>query len=834
LLPSSVAAQTVIGELDTVTVPGSQSSPWNIPDVSSDSSDLQIYGALVIRDGGVVNSPSTSVESVDKRDSVATVTVSGPGSVWNTGDLNIATDQRVTWGNATLAIDSGATVNSGVVRVALSGSALGPYPEVFASATLRGTGTEWNARSLWLGVGGVPGAKASLVVSQGGILNTAELSQVGHYYATRFSGAFSDSSLAITDADSRWNAHGGVAIERGSQVTVASGGTLSAPFVRLTPGSTGIPFPQSTIGGVLNVGGAVGADLKPLAATLPGNLDVPVIEFASRTGTLNFNHTSTDYVFNGRLVETDIGQLSSFGQVGVYSGTTRLTADSSAFGGTTTIAGGRLLVDGKLGGRILVNNGVLGGNGEVGSIEVGAGGTLAPGSSIGQMSVNGDLTFNPGSVFQVEVTPEGASDQVGVSGKVVINGGSMVSLGNRPEFLPFTQYTILTAGGGVSGTFAEATNNYAFLRAALSYEPTTVKLQLIRNDISFSSIGITPNQQAVAAGAESTGPGHPLWNAVAVMDPASARAAFDLISGEIHAGTQAALIEDGLVIQQTVLGAFDAHKERKGAWAKVFGSRAETDADGNAGKLERDSAGLLIGGDIALGDAWHLGGLIGSGRTRNDIDERNSNSESDSVSAGIYADAQWEAGWRLRLGGIRTRHDIDSRRQLDVSGIGNQFTASTEARTTQFFGELGYPFGAGAFAFEPFLGLSQVRLDVDAFAESGGVGALQSNDSESVTRYAMLGLRLTRESAGAGRWHIGSSLAWRHASGDLEPVSVLRFDGGQAFAIQGVPMSQDHAVVEANVATKLTDRVYLGASYLGQIASNAEDHGAALWLNARF
>ena len=64
--------------------------------------------------------------------------------------------------------------------------------------------------------------------------------------------------------------------------------------------------------GTLNIGAGAG---NPAAA--PGTLTAPSLAFGAGTGTLNFNHTSADYVF--------APAISGNGTVNVLAGTTTLT-----------------------------------------------------------------------------------------------------------------------------------------------------------------------------------------------------------------------------------------------------------------------------------------------------------------------------------------------------------------------------------------------------------------------------------------------------------------------------------------------------------------------------
>src|SRR6478609_11293559 len=75
-----------------------------------------------------------------------------------------------------------------------------------------------------------------------------------------------------------------------------------------------------------NIGAGAGAP-----APAPGTLNTPSVAFGAGAGTINFNHTSTDYVF--------APTISGTGTVNVLAGTTRLTAANSYFGATNVNAG---------------------------------------------------------------------------------------------------------------------------------------------------------------------------------------------------------------------------------------------------------------------------------------------------------------------------------------------------------------------------------------------------------------------------------------------------------------------------------------------------------------
>lgn len=77
-------------------------------------------------------------------------------------------------------------------------------------------------------------------------------------------------------------------------------------------------------------------------------------------------------------------------------------------------------------------------------------------------------------------------------------------------------------------------------------------------------------------------------------------------------------------------------------------------------------------------------------------------------------------------------------------------------------------------------------------------------------------------------------LGWRHAFGDNRPLVMNAFAGGDPFAIAGLPIAKDAAVIEAGFDLAITRNTTLGVSYSGQIAGDAHDHGFKAELGVRF
>ncbi|RDJ19606.1 autotransporter outer membrane beta-barrel domain-containing protein, partial [Bosea caraganae] len=490
---------------------------------------------------------------------------------------------------------------------------LGFFGGSSGTATIDGAGSNWTAN----GAISVGGSGAGTLT----ITNGATVQDAGGYIA----GGASPGDVTVSGAGSSWiNTSLVVGINGPASLTIADGGTVSAGTATLAS--------TASSSGTLNIGAAAGS-----AAAGAGRLDAAALQFGAGAGTIVFNHTDANYSFDAAL--------SGSGTINQLAGNTTLTADSSTFAGAANVLGGRLAVNGSLANTSVAvsGTGILGGSGRVGAVDVQAGGTVAPGNSIGTLNV-GSITFAVGSTYQVEVNAAGQGDRIVAAGLATLNGGTVGVLAGAGNYPLSTRYTILTANGGVSGQFAAVTSNFAFLTPALSYDATNAYVTLDRTaappdpsvpekpqPIAFASVAATRNQAATAGAVESLGSGS-VFDAVLFQSAEGARAAFDALSGEIHASAKGVLVEEGAALRDAATGrlrsAFGAvgaaqmatmnygftadlapsatgpmpklRSDRFALWGQGYGSWGRSESDRNAGKLTRSSGGLMVGGDVAV------------------------------------------------------------------------------------------------------------------------------------------------------------------------------------------------------------------------------------------
>jgi outer membrane autotransporter protein len=515
----------------------------------------------------------------------------------------------------------------------------------------------------------------------------------------------------------------------------------------------------------------------------------------------------------------------------------------STLTGATTVAAGRLAVNGALAGSVVTvaNGATLGGNGTVGGIVAQTGSNVGPGNSIGALTVAGNYSAAAGSLYQVELDGAGHADRLNVTGTATIADGAIINVtktDNAPIALG-TQYTVLTAAGGVSGAYTVSGDNAAgpFTALNLTSDAHDVYLTYTQTH-TFASAGGTPNQIATAGGADSASPGSGVVAALlGLPSVAAAQGAFDQLSGEGYASLKTAQIENSRFPREAALQRLDvgARQGSDGSlpsfWGQAYGSWGTTDGNTNAATLGYSSRGVFGGVDLPVFQSWRVGMLAGYSRDSQNVSSRDTATVSDSYHLGGYAGTQ-SGPFAVRLGVAYSWHDVTSARTVSFGGFSNQLTGFANDGTAQAFGEVGYHVQAYQIDLEPFANIATVSLQSGGFAETGGAAALTIKGDNANVTFTTLGLKGAYGlSLGDTMLTAHGSLGWRHAFGDLLPSSVMSFQTGNAFTIQGVPVAQDGLALDAGFDLPVARNILLGVTYSGQFASAAHDNAVKLNLD---
>ncbi|ABB74781.1 Outer membrane autotransporter barrel [Nitrosospira multiformis ATCC 25196] len=525
-----------------------------------------------------------------------------------------------------------------------------------------------------------------------------------------------------------------------------------------------------------------------------------------------------------------------------------LSGDSGASGVHSTARSSILAVNGMADGILhVLHHASLHGTGHIGATRVE--GTVSPGNSIGMLTVHGNYVQLNGSTYEVEIHPDGASDQVIVTDLADIQGGTVSVIPAGEEFTPGSRFTILTANSGLTGKFDSLT--HGLINLGISYDPTHVYLDVLR----FCDIGETPNQCATGSAAERLGGGNPIYRAIVHQpDQESVRQAFNSLSGEGHASIQGIIIEDSRFIRESVsdrvrqafhlVGAqssdtpghiLQQNSAADGAlWGRVLGSFGHRDGGLNAARIGRALAGIFVGGDMRIADKFLLG--VAGGYTQGSYEgARLFTASSDNYHVSVYGGGQW-GPLGLRAGSAYIWHDLETGRDVIFPGFSNHLNAEYNARGIQVFGEVGYGLPLNFISLEPFARLAYINLRTKGFQERGGISSLRSGSSQQDTAYTTLGINVAKTLSRLEKivTTLRGSIGWRHAMGEMTPVSTFAFANGSSFATTGVPIARNGIVLTGGVDAHVFGTATLGIYYQGQILHNIADHGVRANLSWKF
>jgi uncharacterized protein with beta-barrel porin domain len=146
----------------------------------------------------------------------------------------------------------------------------------------------------------------------------------------------------------------------------------------------------------------------------------------------------------------------------------------------------------------------------------------------------------------------GAAAQLSVAGGASLAGTLNIQAAQTQSYIPFSRFAIVTADGGVTGTFDQLTGIFPVLPLSVRYLPNEVDLTL------GGFAGANANQQAVAnalnvAFPSATGDFASVLDTVVNLPPAQMQQALSSFGGQIYANLSEVSLQD----RRLFLGAMD-------------------------------------------------------------------------------------------------------------------------------------------------------------------------------------------------------------------------------------------------------------------------------------
>jgi len=637
-----------------------------------------------------------------------------------------------------------------------------------------------------------------------------------------------------------------VSIENSGTITAGSGGTA----IQLGGGNDRLTLiPGSAITGLVRAG--AGNDILILGGS------------AGPAAPFNLNLLGP-----GQQYDEFESLLKQGGSVWTLTGT-------STFTGATDVAAGGLVINGTLPSIVTVNGGYLGGTGTIAGLVNAFNGTVAPGNSIGTLNVNGNVTFNNGSFYDVEINGAGQSDLISATGTATLNGGTVNIIPLGAGFKANTQYTILTAAGGVTGTFAAlAPLTAPLVQGQLSYDANNAYF-LLQQVAGFGTLGgLTPNQQAVSgsldqasfAGGTSAALGNAI-NTLAVLPDAGIRDGLNDLAGQVLADSRRFTVDQATAFQNVMWGAgvlgqgnamrlfvptassyasaprdpirdamasSDPASKIPARAVATSGYGVWTSAYGNWDRVSASSTAFganSVSGGAALGVEYSSGGFRAGVAAGGSSGKLKSGGRADSVGSdaghlGAYVRDQ-VAGFDVAAAISYAFASLDSTRWIGF--LGQTATGDWRAQTLAATFGLSRLFQVGGASAEPFARLDWTGTRHQALSESGapGVNQLLGVGSFDVLSGAS-GVRFGYQTTGGNGLpaSLGTTLGVRHDFSGTTPSVLTSFEGAPAipFTITGGARPATRLLAGAEASWAFTAATSLSASYEGAFAADYTQH----------
>jgi|GEM_PF-1700486 len=518
------------------------------------------------------------------------------------------------------------------------------------------------------------------------------------------------------------------------------------------------------------------------------------------------------------------------------------------------------------------NDGLFKGNGTT-TGNVVNNGAIAPGNSIGTINIVGNYTHNAGATYEVEVNAAGQSDKINITGTATRNGGTVSALAETGNYNLRTTYTILTAAGGVTGTFANLTSNLAFLTPLLSYDPQNVYLTLTRNSTGFSQIGgLTENELNVASSLDSislatpTGDMEGIINALLSLDAAGARNAYDQMGGLIHTtigevtfstigryintmNTRMGSFLTGgpawnysvqplnlasLASRDTVtdagnkiLAALGNNGMDKapvwGLWAQGYGSLAERNDVDISSRYKYDTGGIVLGLDKQLYEPLLLGVSLGYSYNHVKLTDLSESAQGRGLQMsgyGMYNKPDWYFSAILGYSFIH----YDTARNMSLGGLARTADADYNTHAFGAYLEGGYKLITQNVDLIPMFSLTSGYMLRDSFTEVNA-GALNLDADNAYSSYlrGSLGVKFRKDLTGSwGTTTPELTVRWDHRLTNDRLALNANFSGypNAPFTVKGDLPDTDSLGVGLGLTWKTKDNVDLSINYDGSFSGN--------------
>ncbi|GAB2584831.1 S8 family serine peptidase [Dyella jejuensis] len=545
--------------------------------------------------------------------------------------------------------------------------------------------------------------------------------------------------------------------------------------------------------------------------------------------------------FNWGLVDVGFTGTSSWNNP--ISGTGGLTMDGpgtldltqpSTYTGGTTVTGGTLNAVSLAGNASIVGDGTLA-----------LTGTAVPPAISGNVSNNGTLVVGAtplavgGSYQQIGgklAVPLGSFLQVAGTASLTSSAGLYV-YGANPGYTTNSHTVVLTAGGGLTGTFASLTTpSSVALKATIGYDLNDAYLDV--QQVNLTQISGLPYSTATYAAAERVQAAFNTINGV-VQNGATAQAlpssfvsvaaniqqtstaaamqqSLNSLSGQMYAASAAMTFEAIDADTRALSDRFDALLDNPQqfahgkfqSWTQNLGYQGDM-SRGGYDSMGFQLNGSMVGGDRGVGNGGVVGYAISQSQGLGNLEQSADQGFSRALEGMVYGgfvQGNWYAMGRFGVGSDWQ----NTRRELVLGGQTAGVSSFSNGRYDVAYSESGYRFHIANWNLTTYSDLEYANVERDGFNELGGDGFGLNADMQSIQRWqAGVGLRGSRQwiMANGTGLSLQARLLWQDAFAMHGVLPNASFAALQQFSpIEGIGLSRYGSVAGLSLDWRFSPR----------------------------
>ena len=654
-------------------------------------------------------------------------------------------------------------------------------------------------------------------------------------------------SLSATD---------GITFNNSGTITAGSGPASSAVLINVAGGKTAT---------VSNAGGINGNNGSASIRVISGNVQLTNSGYLRGDVLFGSGNDTLDMLGGGTFVDVldggDGDDTLILGDYGAFLGTVRnvetlrvfttkaWTIGTAVFTKSATVVLGTLSVNGALLtpqldiGQAAALRGygpIVGAVTNHGTIYPGAGqldainrGTILVGTaaSPGTLSIVGSYTqFATGTLY-LRLNYTAVNDQLAVTGPATLNGGTLhlqiaenINLRGAAD----GNYTLLTATGGISGSFKNVETNSFFLKASLTQTATSLSAQVTH--VPYASVALTRAQRQAASlfdRAQTAGQSTGLLDSVSSAE--EARRILNQFAPEIYPAVQNTGLFSLTAVRDSLRGKTALAGESWHAW----GAYILRGGDEPTSAQSYDIQGGIAGMGKMLPDGTAIGVSVAHTTASDTFINNPDRADFDATFAGLTAAHSW-GDITLESGFLYGGGDIRVQRAFTLNGSSQTLSSTPSATLLSVYSDATMNRAMGQLNVTPRAGIAYDRMELGGVDERVS-GSLKTADSSVQTLRSEIGLRATVMTARI-RPYGGVTASW-DLLGEPRAIPVVfnvtNFGATTGFTLKGEHPKRFNLDVEGGINFAINGN--FTGSVGGRIAANDRFAGHSivarlLWL----